>query len=127
MKFFVDTADLAEIREAQAMGMLDGVTTNPSLVASIRHPEHVHAAALVGADVVTIPFNVIQCLAPDGPGARGLPQGPGEDGGEHLAVGVQRTAIRARPRIQRSVGIGAPVHAKLTTTPREFHKLSAES
>lgn len=33
MKFFVDTADIGEIREAHAMGVLDGVTTNPSLVA----------------------------------------------------------------------------------------------
>jgi len=32
MKFFVDTADLKEIREANDMGVLDGVTTNPSLV-----------------------------------------------------------------------------------------------
>lgn len=33
MKFFVDTADLAEIRDLEATGLLDGVTTNPSLVA----------------------------------------------------------------------------------------------
>ncbi len=33
MKFFIDTADLHEIREAQKMGAIDGVTTNPSLVA----------------------------------------------------------------------------------------------
>lgn len=33
MKFFLDTADIAEIREASALGVLDGVTTNPSLVA----------------------------------------------------------------------------------------------
>jgi len=33
MKFFIDTADIAEIREAAAMGIIDGVTTNPSLVA----------------------------------------------------------------------------------------------
>lgn len=32
MKFFIDTADLNEIREANAMGVLDGVTTNPSLM-----------------------------------------------------------------------------------------------
>ncbi|PEN08719.1 fructose-6-phosphate aldolase [Longimonas halophila] len=32
MKFFVDTANLEEIREAADMGILDGVTTNPSLV-----------------------------------------------------------------------------------------------
>ena len=33
MKFFIDTANLDEIREAQDMGILDGVTTNPSLMA----------------------------------------------------------------------------------------------
>ena len=33
MKFFIDTANLKEIREAQTLGILDGVTTNPSLMA----------------------------------------------------------------------------------------------
>ena len=33
MKFFIDTANLKEIAEAQALGVLDGVTTNPSLMA----------------------------------------------------------------------------------------------
>jgi len=33
MKFFIDTANVAEIREAASLGVLDGVTTNPSLVA----------------------------------------------------------------------------------------------
>ena len=33
MKFFVDTADLDEIRDLAATGLLDGVTTNPSLIA----------------------------------------------------------------------------------------------
>lgn len=33
MKFFIDTANLAEIKEAASMGLLDGVTTNPSLMA----------------------------------------------------------------------------------------------
>lgn len=33
MKFFVDTANLAEIEEANSLGILDGVTTNPSLMA----------------------------------------------------------------------------------------------
>jgi len=32
MKFFIDTADIDEIREAASLGILDGVTTNPSLV-----------------------------------------------------------------------------------------------
>lgn len=33
MKFFIDTANLQDIKEAQALGVLDGVTTNPSLMA----------------------------------------------------------------------------------------------
>lgn len=33
MKFFIDTANLDEIKEAASLGVLDGVTTNPSLVA----------------------------------------------------------------------------------------------
>lgn len=35
MKFFIDTANLDEIREAADMGVLDGVTTNPSLMAKV--------------------------------------------------------------------------------------------
>lgn len=38
MKFFIDTANLNEIREANAMGILDGVTTNPSLIAKEGRP-----------------------------------------------------------------------------------------
>jgi transaldolase len=36
MKIFIDSADIGEIREAAAMGVIDGVTTNPSLVAKTR-------------------------------------------------------------------------------------------
>ncbi|MGF1532260.1 MAG: fructose-6-phosphate aldolase [Bernardetiaceae bacterium] len=35
MKFFIDTADLQQIEQAQQMGILDGVTTNPSLMAKV--------------------------------------------------------------------------------------------
>lgn len=35
MKFFIDTANLDEIKEAAALGILDGVTTNPSLMAKV--------------------------------------------------------------------------------------------
>ncbi len=35
MKFFIDTANLEEIKEAAALGILDGVTTNPSLMAKV--------------------------------------------------------------------------------------------
>ncbi len=38
MKFFIDTADIKEIRDAAQMGVLDGVTTNPSLVAKTGRP-----------------------------------------------------------------------------------------
>ncbi|MBN2495823.1 MAG: fructose-6-phosphate aldolase [Deltaproteobacteria bacterium] len=38
MKFFLDTADVDEIREGVAMGMVDGVTTNPTLVARTGRP-----------------------------------------------------------------------------------------
>lgn len=38
MKFFIDTADVEEIRKAHAMGCVDGVTTNPSLLAKIGRP-----------------------------------------------------------------------------------------
>ncbi len=38
MKFFIDTANLDEIREAEALAILDGVTTNPSLIAKEGKP-----------------------------------------------------------------------------------------
>ena len=33
MKFFIDTANLSQIREMQELGIIDGVTTNPTLLA----------------------------------------------------------------------------------------------
>ncbi len=49
MKIFIDSGDLNEIRDAAAMGVVDGVTTNPSLVAKARRP----LAALI-ADICEI-------------------------------------------------------------------------
>lgn len=55
MKFFIDTADLDDIREAADMGVLDGVTTNPSLMKSgggADFHEHIKAICeLVDGDV----------------------------------------------------------------------------
>ena len=55
MKFFIDTANLEEIREANELGMIDGVTTNPSLVAregDIDFKEHIaKICSLVKGDV----------------------------------------------------------------------------
>lgn len=54
MKFFIDTANLDEIKEAQDMGVLDGVTTNPSLMAKegIRGQENVVAHYKAICDIV---------------------------------------------------------------------------
>lgn len=58
MKFFLDTANLDQIREAYALGVLDGVTTNPSLMAKegIRGKEnqyrhYIDICNIVGGDV----------------------------------------------------------------------------
>ncbi len=58
MKFFVDTANLAQIKEAAELGILDGVTTNPSLMAKegITGTENIHKhyraiCAIVDGDV----------------------------------------------------------------------------
>ena len=56
MKFFIDTANLAQIREANDLGVLDGVTTNPSLMAK----EGITGTAAVHAHYVAI------CEAVDG-------------------------------------------------------------
>jgi transaldolase len=50
MKFFIDTANLDQIREANELGVLDGVTTNPSLMAK----EGIKGEAAVNAHYVTI-------------------------------------------------------------------------
>jgi transaldolase len=64
MKFFIDTADTAEIRSLAASGLLDGVTTNPSLVAKTGKPfldvladicEQVHGP--VSAEVAATDFD----------------------------------------------------------------------
>jgi len=55
MKFFIDTANLDEIREANELGMIDGVTTNPSLVAKegdVDFKEHIaKICSMVAGDV----------------------------------------------------------------------------
>ncbi|MFT6994076.1 MAG: transaldolase [Maribacter sp.] len=56
MKFFIDTANLADITEAQDMGVLDGVTTNPSLMAK---------EGITGADNIIEHYKKI-CNAVDG-------------------------------------------------------------
>src|SRR6187551_3724853 len=50
MKFFIDTANLADIREANELGILDGVTTNPSLMAK----ENIKGDAAIASHYKTI-------------------------------------------------------------------------
>ena len=57
MKFFIDTANLAEIKEAEDLGILDGVTTNPSLMAK---------EGISGADNIINHYKTI-CGIVDGP------------------------------------------------------------
>jgi transaldolase len=57
MKFFIDTANLAQIREAHDLGVLDGVTTNPSLMAK---------EGIKGADAILDHYKAI-CEIVDGP------------------------------------------------------------
>jgi transaldolase len=49
MKFFIDTADIAEIEDLAASGLVDGVTTNPSLVAKAGKPIREVIAAICAA------------------------------------------------------------------------------
>ncbi|MEQ9104926.1 MAG: fructose-6-phosphate aldolase [Rhodothermales bacterium] len=64
MKFFIDTADLDEIREANDMGVLDGVTTNPSLMRKVGGSDfHAHIRKIceivdgdVSAEVVSTDY-----------------------------------------------------------------------
>ena len=56
MKFFIDTADLEQIKEANDLGILDGVTTNPSLMAKV---------GIKGADAVMQHYKTI-CELVDG-------------------------------------------------------------
>ena len=65
MKFFIDTANIAEIREAQSLGILDGVTTNPSLIAKEGKP--FKATILEICNTVDGPVS-IEVTALDAPG-----------------------------------------------------------
>lgn len=70
MKFFIDTADLDQIKKAQDLGVLDGVTTNPSIMAKVgitgKEKIHAHYKAIceivdgdVSAEVLSIDYEGI--------------------------------------------------------------------
>ncbi|WP_378947144.1 fructose-6-phosphate aldolase [Mesorhizobium sp. ANAO-SY3R2] len=55
MKFFVDTADVKEIRELNELGLLDGVTTNPSLI--LKSGRNIHEVTKEICDIVEGPVS----------------------------------------------------------------------
>ena len=57
MKFFIDTANLEQIKEAQDLGILDGVTTNPSLMAK---------EGITGKDAIMNHYKTICEIVSDG-------------------------------------------------------------
>lgn len=59
MKFFIDTANLDQIRQAQALGILDGVTTNPSLMAKegVKGKENIFKHYKAICDIVNGPVS----------------------------------------------------------------------
>ena len=65
MKFFLDSANLDEISKAASYGILDGVTTNPSLIAKEGRPQHEQIRAIcelvdgeISAEVVSTEADV---------------------------------------------------------------------
>ncbi len=65
MKFFIDTADINEIKEAMEMGMVDGVTTNPTLISRTGKPFD----AVVKEILETVPGPVsLEVVSLDAPG-----------------------------------------------------------
>lgn len=61
MKFYIDSADIEEIKQANSMGLVDGVTTNPSLVAKTGRKHHdvikdicAEIGGLVSAEVIAL-------------------------------------------------------------------------
>jgi transaldolase len=56
MKFFIDTADIKEIRQARELGLLDGITTNPSLVSAMKRPYR-EVLAEIAAEIRDVPVS----------------------------------------------------------------------
>ncbi len=65
MKFFIDSANLDEIREASALGLLDGVTTNPSLIAKSGKSFDETARAICALVPGPVSLEVVSLTAPE--------------------------------------------------------------
>jgi transaldolase len=147
MKFFLDTANLDEIREAKSQGMLDGVTTNPSLVAKeggVDFKQHIAAICEItqgpvsaevtsldlegmlreGRDYVKIAPNVVvKCpLTPDGLKAtRAL-----SDEGVHVNVTLCFSAAQAILAAKAGAAYISPFIGRLDDVGQNGLELIAE-
>jgi transaldolase len=64
MKFFIDSANIGDIKEALSLGMCDGVTTNPSLVAKEKRPFDVVVREILDAVPGPVSLEVVSLDAP---------------------------------------------------------------
>ena len=88
MKFFIDTANLEEIREAYELGVLDGVTTNPSLMAK---------EGITGQDNITAHYKAICDIVDDNVSAEVIStdfDGMIKEAEELLAIDPEKIVIK---------------------------------
>jgi len=115
MKFFIDTADIEAIAEVKAMGMCDGVTTNPSLMAKAGRQD-TDALLKEICDLVAGPVSgeVVGTEAPamieEGERLAGI--------SEHLVVKIP-TTYEGLKAIAALSGQGIPVNATLIFSPSQ--------
>ena len=86
MKFFADTAEIADIRELADTGLLDGVTTNPSLVKKS------------GRDFIEVVTEIADVVSGPGVGRGGRARPCRDDEGGRRACGRSPTISRSRCR-----------------------------
>lgn len=115
MKFFIDTADLAAIAEIKSLGMCDGVTTNPSLLAQAGRRD-TDALLREICELVQGPVSG-EVLAVEAPGM--IKEGERLAGlSEHMVVKVPATfaGLKAMAALSRQ---GIPVNATLVFSPSQ--------
>src|SRR5258707_1409455 len=109
MKFFLDTANLEEIRQGVALGVIDGVTTNPTLIAKEKRPfrEHILEICKIVKDGVVNAEVVSTDTA-------GVLLGGGGDAPTHPNNIVQNTIM---PPPRRPPRVSAHARKPVPTTP----------
>jgi transaldolase len=115
MKFFIDTANVEAIREAAAMGVLDGVTTNPSLMAK-EGRQDTDALLKEICDIVQGPVSG-EVIAVDAAGM--IEEGKRLAGiSEHMVVKIP-TTLEGLKAIKALADDGIPVNSTLVFSPSQ--------